>query len=177
MTKYIFVLTLFTCSFAIGQNSFKAIIKNGETKEILVGASAQLINSSNEKTSNEKGFLELNNIPNGIQKIKFSKIGYEPKTETYTFPVNDTIQIVLTEKGETILEEVVIESTRTSRSIKNTPTRVETIEAEELEEKGNMKPANISMVLHESTGLQVQQTSATSGNASIRVQGLDGRYT
>ena len=34
MTKYIFVLTLFTCSFAIGQNSFKAIIKNGETKEI-----------------------------------------------------------------------------------------------------------------------------------------------
>ena len=42
MTKYIFVLTLFTCSFAIGQNSFKAIIKNGETKEILVGASPQM---------------------------------------------------------------------------------------------------------------------------------------
>ena len=40
-----------------------------------------------------------------------------------------------------------------------------------------MKPSNVSMVLHESTGLQVQQTSATSGNASIRVQGLDGRYT
>ena len=52
--------------------------------------------------------------------------------------MNDTIQIVLTEKGETILEEVVIESTRTSRSIKNTPTRVETIEAEELEEKGKV---------------------------------------
>jgi outer membrane receptor for ferrienterochelin and colicins len=40
-----------------------------------------------------------------------------------------------------------------------------------------MRPANVSMLLHESTGLQVQQTSATSGNASIRVQGLDGRYT
>ncbi len=40
-----------------------------------------------------------------------------------------------------------------------------------------MLPANVSMLLHESTGLQVQQTSATSGNASIRVQGLDGRYT
>jgi iron complex outermembrane receptor protein/outer membrane receptor for ferrienterochelin and colicins len=33
------------------------------------------------------------------------------------------------------------------------------------------------MLLHESTGLQIQQTSATSGNAGIRVQGLDGRYT
>lgn len=75
------------------------------------------------------------------------------------------------------LDEVIIQSTRTSRTIINTPTRIETIDAEELDEKANMRPANVSMVLHESTGLQVQQTSATSGNASIRVQGLDGRYT
>ncbi|UMY67131.1 MULTISPECIES: TonB-dependent siderophore receptor [unclassified Flavobacterium] len=75
------------------------------------------------------------------------------------------------------LEEVVIKSTRTSRTIRNTPTRVETIDSEELDEKANMRPANVSMVLHESTGIQVQQTSATSGNSSIRVQGLDGRYT
>ena len=75
------------------------------------------------------------------------------------------------------LEEVIIQSTRTSRTIINTPTRVEIIEAEEIDEKSNMKPANVSMVLHESTGLQVQKTSATSGNANIRVQGLDGRYT
>lgn len=85
---------------------------------------------------------------------------------------NDTIKKEVEE-----LEEVKVQSTRTSRTIRNTPTRIETIDAEELEEKGNMKPANVSMVLHESTGLQVQQTSATSGNASIRVQGLDGRYT
>ncbi|MFV5693639.1 TonB-dependent receptor plug domain-containing protein [Flavobacterium sp. LT1R49] len=75
------------------------------------------------------------------------------------------------------LDEVIIQSTRTSRTIVNTPTRIETIDVEELDEKANMRPANVSMVLHESTGLQVQQTSATSGNASIRVQGLDGRYT
>ena len=85
---------------------------------------------------------------------------------------NDTIKKEVEE-----LEEVHIQSTRTSRTIRNTPTRIETVDAEELEEKSNMKPANVSMVLHESTGLQVQQTSATSGNASIRVQGLDGRYT
>lgn len=82
----------------------------------------------------------------------------------------------ITEQDEE-LEEVIVQSTRTSRTIKNTPTRVETIEAEEIDEKSNMKPANVSMILHESTGLQVQQTSATSANASIRVQGLDGRYT
>ncbi|WP_281336078.1 TonB-dependent receptor plug domain-containing protein [Flavobacterium eburneipallidum] len=80
-------------------------------------------------------------------------------------------------QNEEELEEVVIQSTRTSRTIKNTPTRIESIDAEELEEKTNMKAANVSLILHESTGLQVQQTSATSGNSSIRVQGLDGKYT
>src|SRR5689334_4266589 len=74
-------------------------------------------------------------------------------------------------------KEVIIQSTRTSRNIKNVPTRVETIELEEIDEKNNMRPGNVSMLLHESTGIQVQQTSATSGNASIRIQGLDGRYT
>jgi len=80
-------------------------------------------------------------------------------------------------KQEEELDEIIIQSTRTSRTIKNTPTRIESIDSEELAEKANMKPGNVSMLLHESTGLQVQQTSATSGNASIRVQGLDGRYT
>lgn len=75
------------------------------------------------------------------------------------------------------LEEVTVQSTRTSRTISNVPTRVETIELEEIDEKNNMRPSNVAMLLHESTGIQVQQTSATSGNAGIRIQGLDGRYT
>jgi iron complex outermembrane receptor protein/outer membrane receptor for ferrienterochelin and colicins len=81
------------------------------------------------------------------------------------------------EESEEEIEEVIVQSTRTSRTIANEPTRVETIEFEEIDEKNNMRPANIAMLLHESTGIQVQQTSATSGNASIRIQGLDGRYT
>src|SRR6267378_8034189 len=48
---------------------------------------------------------------------------------------------------------------------------------EELEEKGNMRPGDIRMMLNESTGIQTQQVSATSANSSIRIQGLDGRYT
>src|ERR1051325_9796552 len=86
------------------------------------------------------------------------------------------IEIVLEEeeKGE---EEVIVTATRTSRTIANTPTRTEVISGEELQEKGNMKPGDIRMMLNESTGIQTQQTSATSYNSSIRIQGLDGRYT
>ena len=75
------------------------------------------------------------------------------------------------------MEEIIITSTRGTRTIKNNPTRVEFIAGEELEEKANMKPGDIRMMLNESTGIQTQKTSATSGNSSIRIQGLDGRYT
>lgn len=40
-----------------------------------------------------------------------------------------------------------------------------------------MKAGDIRMLLSESTGIHVQTTSPTSANASIRIQGLDGRYT
>lgn len=40
-----------------------------------------------------------------------------------------------------------------------------------------MKPGDIRMLLSESTGIQTQQTSAISGNAMIKIQGLDGKYT
>ncbi|GHV07725.1 hypothetical protein FACS1894160_0800 [Bacteroidia bacterium] len=75
------------------------------------------------------------------------------------------------------LGEVVVSSTRGTRTIENIPTRMEFIGGEELEEKGNMKPGDIRMLLSESTGIQTQQTSPISANASIRIQGLDGRYT
>lgn len=73
--------------------------------------------------------------------------------------------------------EVTITTTRTGREIEAEPSRVEAIDEEEIDEKINMRPANVSMVLHESTGIQVQQTSATSNTQSVRIQGLDGRYT
>jgi len=75
------------------------------------------------------------------------------------------------------LEEIIVVSTRTRRSFENQPTRVEILGGEEISEKANMKPGDIRMLLNESTGIYVQQTSATSFNSSIRIQGLDGKYT
>lgn len=75
------------------------------------------------------------------------------------------------------IEEIIVRSTRNRRSFAQQPTRVEVLGAEELHEKANMKPGDIRMLLNESTGIYVQQTSATSFNSSIRIQGLDGKYT
>lgn len=179
MTKYfIIIIMLFSIAKTYGQNTLTAKILDAETNETLIGATAQIEGTTNGASANENGIIILKNIPNGIQKIKFNYIGMETKIDSFTFPMptNDTLIVYLNANSQK-LEEVVIQASRTSRTIKNNPTRIETIDAEEVEEKSNMKPANVSMVLHESTGIQVQQTSATSGNASIRVQGLDGRYT
>jgi len=75
------------------------------------------------------------------------------------------------------LEEIQVTSTRASRLINDEPTRIEAITFEEIDEKSSMDPSNISMLLSESTGIQVQQTSAASATNTFRIQGLDGRYT
>lgn len=160
------------------QHILRVKIKSAANGEPLIGVNIVLEKSKNGVSSDNNGLAELKNIPAGQQSIVFSHTGYETRTEIFSFPLtkDELIEILLKEESEEI-EEVVLQTTRTSRTIANTPTRVETIDGEELDEKSNMRPANISMLLHESTGMQVQQTSATSGNASIRVQGLDGRYT
>lgn len=92
------------------------------------------------------------------------------------FAISSTTVSPLWAQDEDI-EEIVVISARHKRSLDDTPLRVQVLGAGELREKANMKPGDIRMLLNESTGIQVQQTSATSFNSSIRIQGLDGRYT
>lgn len=57
------------------------------------------------------------------------------------------------------------------------PTRVEVLGREEIEEKMLMTPGDIVMLLNEMGGMRVQTTSPGLGAASIRIQGMPGRYT
>ena len=171
-----FFMALNLCVYA--QNTFKAVIKDSEKKEPLMGVTAQVTGTTIATTSDENGQIILTGIPNGLQEIQFSYIGFAQRTDSFNFPLEDTapIEILLYEQSKD-LEEIVISSTRSTRTIQNIPTRIEFIGSEELDEKGNMKAGDIRMLLSESTGIHVQTTSPTSANASIRIQGLDGRYT
>lgn len=177
--KRAFSLMLLLCTYNIcaAQNNLTAVIKDADSKQPLAGATAQITKTNIGAATNENGVLTVTGIPDGAQVFTFSFIGYESKNQTITFPVSGDTLIITLEAGDEELEEVVISSTRSSRTIQSIPTRVEFIGGEELEEKGNMKPGDIRMMLNESTGIQTQQVSATSANSSIRIQGLDGRYT
>jgi len=176
--KYLtIIICLLLSSNIFAQNTFKAIIKS--EKDTLIGATANIKSLQKDASANGKGEIAITNIPNGKFEIEFHYIGYETKIQIFEFPLlnpNEFFTIILNEEYEE-LEEVQVTATRSSRTISDIPTRIETISAGELNEKASMQPANVKMVLSESTGIQTQQTSATSANASIRIQGLDGKYT
>ncbi|MBB1284701.1 TonB-dependent receptor [Flavisolibacter sp. BT320] len=166
------------CITAQAQHSLRISIKNDEN-DPLPGASVSWVEGQKATLADSSGTATLAGIPGGKQTFAITHVGYTEKKLELSFPLaSDTILSVILEEGEEEEEEeVVIRATRTSRTIANTPTRIEVISGEELAEKANMKPGDIRMLLTESTGIQTQQTSATSYNASIRIQGLDGRYT
>ena len=164
---------------AFAQNSITIVLKDASGPEALKGAAVTIHPLNKFSLTDSLGKVTFTDIPDGWHKVTYSHLGYETRTDNLNFPRSDrdTLLIQLEKAEHEELEEVIITTTRSSRTISNIPTRVEVIAGEELDEKSNMKPGDIRMVLNESTGIQTQQTSATSANASIRIQGLDGRYT
>lgn len=178
--KYVilFLAFLLTGQGAFAQNTFKATIKNEESKQPVAGAIVSVKGTEITGTTDANGKIELINIPGGEHIIEVFSPGYEAKELKLTFPLGDqSDQVILISVHNELGEVTITSTTRISREIDDVPTRIEAINEEEVDEKINMRPANVSMVLNESTGIKVQQTSATSNTQSVRIQGLDGRYT
>ncbi len=117
-------------------------------------------------------------LPAGPAEITVVKEGFDPVTVSATAAIGppQVIPIVL-ERQTAIEEHVTVSATRTDKRIEDQPMRVEVLDAEEIEEKQLMTPGDIVMMLNEMGGLRVQATSPSLGAASVRVQGMRGRYT
>jgi len=177
--RLILVLSLFGMVSTFAQNKLELTVKDYLTGEPLLGVTAQIKSIEKGAISDYNGQIYMEEIPDGNYILRLSYIGYARKELNLSFPLNTDIQgktIYLTPQTEE-MEEITLVSTRSTRTTDDIPTRVEVIAGEELSEKGNMKPGDIRMLLNESTGIRTQQTSATSYNSSIRIQGLDGKYT
>jgi len=179
MNKYILsvTLTIIMCFFAKAQTSDLQIKVVSETEnEPLLGATVYFEELEKGAVTDFDGIATFNEIPNGEHIIIVSFLGFETLKTTIQIPSNSDLIFKL-KSGGNELDEVVLQSSRSTRTVKKIPTRIEFIGVEELGEKAIMNPTNISMVLRESTGIQMQQTSLSSGSTNIRIQGLDGRYT
>ena len=180
MQRFIYTFLIISTLLIVdifAQNSLRGRVIDEHTHENLVGVNIILMGSSKGTSTDSDGYFELKNIPGSKQNIKFSYIGYKEYILEINPPYNgELITIELHSEAEEY-EEVLVNATRSSRTIDAEPTRVEIIAGEEIDEKITMDPSNISMILNESTGIQVQQTSAASANNVFRIQGLDGKYT
>ena len=173
----ILIVAIVTFGTAQAQNTVKFLLKNTETNETIPGVTASIGQTNLSSVSNDEGLVIFENLQQGVYNVSFSMEGYKSQIVSVTIPFKSELLEISLESEAEEMDEIIVTSTRGTRTISNIPTRVEFIAGEELEEKANMKPGDIRMMLNESTGIQTQQTSATSGNSSIRIQGLDGRYT
>jgi outer membrane receptor for ferrienterochelin and colicins len=177
--KILFLVGMLLSTAAMSQNIFKAVIRDSKSKQILTGATAYIPDLKIGASADTSGLLIIKNIPNGKFEIELRFLGYNKLEKIFVFPQTDQapiLELTLQPKGGE-LDEVVIQSTRTNQSIRDIPTRIEALPLEELDEKSTMRPGDIKMLLGETTGIAVQQTSAVSGSANFRIQGLDSRYT
>ena len=180
MNKLLSVLmVILMVKISHAQHLFRATIEDESSKQPIVGATVYFPDLKKGNVTDVNGNVVVSGIPEGTYDLELSFVGYEKRLHKLSFPLADSLkeQKFYLSSYEEELEEIIITSTRSTRTIEDMATRVEFIAGEELGEKGNMKPGDIRMLLNESTGIQTQQTSATSYNSSIRIQGLDGKYT
>ncbi|MEO8098515.1 MAG: TonB-dependent receptor plug domain-containing protein [Acidobacteriota bacterium] len=117
-------------------------------------------------------------VPLGLLTIEVAKEGFFPTTTSMELDqIKEwavSIELHPAEKAE---EEITVYATRNDVRIQDSTLRVEVLQREEIEEKMLMTPGDIVMMLNEMGGMRVQTTSPSLGAASVRMQGMRGRYT
>jgi iron complex outermembrane receptor protein len=117
-------------------------------------------------------------VANGPVEITVIKDGFLPRTTTAEAIAGRTQVVTIELQAKPAVEDVVtVSATRTGARLEDQPMRVEVLSRDEIEEKLLMTPGDIVMMLNEMGGLRVQATSPSLGAASIRIQGMRGRYT
>ncbi len=168
---FIFVLS----SAALAQNILVIRVVASGNNAALEGVTV-ITNGKSTSTTDSNGLSRIN-LSAGNAMIKLSYAGFQDKAVDLQQPFPDTLFVTMIEKEQAMEEVTVISSTRNNQRIENSPLKVEVLGSEEMGEENAIRPANIASILGDISGVQIQQSSATSGNANVRMQGLDGRYT
>jgi outer membrane receptor for ferrienterochelin and colicins len=117
-------------------------------------------------------------VPTGALQISVVKDGYFPAATTLRADAAQEYVVRVEMQAQKDVEESIkVFSTRNDVRVQDSPLHVEVLGREEIEEKMLMTPGDITMMLNEMGGMRVQTTSPGLGAASVRVQGMLGRYT
>ncbi|MEO6068033.1 MAG: TonB-dependent receptor [Gemmatimonadales bacterium] len=119
-------------------------------------------------------------LPAGRQALTIARIGYLPKRVSVLVLRDAEVRVTVTLEMEMVMtevDEITVSAARTERLAGETPIRVEVITPEEVDEKTQMSPSGVTMLLNETPGVRVQSTSPSLGTGAVRILGLPGQYT
>lgn len=176
MKKLLISVFILLLSLQLMAQSITGTVKDAAGRP-LHGVSIQLVGTKKGTVTDSLGVFRLQSVP-GPVKLHFSYTGYaEADTMLVTGTAPVTLSMVLEEEKEKLDEVVIVSSSRTNSRIEDLPTKVEVLGMEEVHEENGIKPGNIASLLGDVAGIQIQQTNAATGNADMRIQGLQGKYT
>ena len=176
MKIYATILLVIFATTAQAQYNFRAIVKDKATNIAMPGVTVHDKHGHGSATD-DSGRVTITNININPDTFYFTFLGYRPDTLIADLHEDMRHEILLSENGKELEEVVFVSTTRTNERIENAPLKVEVLGKEDLEEENTIRPANIASILGDVSGVQIQQSSATSGNMNVRIQGLNGQYT
>src|SRR5688500_16212765 len=101
---------------------FKVVSEEDKTP---VAASILLKGTAKGYSTDSTGAASITFPANGSYTLVISAVGYEKKETGITIPYRSGALVIELESSAHEMEEVVVQSTRTSRTIANVPSRVE----------------------------------------------------
>ncbi|MFT3700996.1 MAG: TonB-dependent receptor [Agriterribacter sp.] len=168
-----------TSKFVAAQEAITFQVKNKTTSEPIAGASVVQKNTQHFAITDSSGYAIIKSSDSVRKIFTIESLGFVTATITLQSILTDSLYTVYLETQEAYgaLETVTISTLRTNSRLENSPTPVEILGADEMNEENGIKPGNIVSLLGDIAGVQMQQVSASSGNTYARIQGLNGRYT
>jgi iron complex outermembrane receptor protein len=177
----LFLFPFFLFSFflssavALAQASARLLIHVTSSAGPVTGATVVIRGASH--LTGADGTVSLDVVAGAVE-INVTREGFVAATTSVTVQSGQTEKVVIELHPQPVVEEhITVAATRTDKRLEDQPMRVEVLNREEIEEKMLMTPGDIVMMLNEMGGMRVQATSPSLGAASVRVQGMRGRYT
>ena len=175
-----FVLGAMVCLFGswVGAQGRSATIRVQVRAEGKAVEKAEVVVAGTTHVTDASGETHVQ-VTAGEVELTVAKSGFVATTIKVAVASGGQQDVAVDLQPEPTLEETVtvVATTRTDKRLEDQPMRVEVLAREEIEEKMLMTPGDIVMMLNEMGGMRVQATSPSLGAASVRIQGMRGRYT
>jgi outer membrane receptor for ferrienterochelin and colicins len=173
------IIVKIVCIFFTGLISIQAQTNSISGKITSKGEALPFVNVYLKNTklgtfTNENGFFELKDIPNGNYTLVSSNIGFEKKSIKIMLSGNEKIVKNFSLDDTNSLEEIVISGTLRPVSKSNSPVSVEVYSATFF--KKNPTPS-IFESLQNVNGVRPQLNCNVCNTGDIHINGLEGPYT